>query len=44
MLFLSAKTVYKHLQSTYRKLGIDNRSQFACRVEAETASDVRSKH
>ena len=43
MLFLSAKTVDKHLQSAYRKLGIDNRSQLARRVEAEISTDDRSK-
>ena len=36
LLFLSAKTVDKHLQSTYRKLGINNRTQLARRVAAET--------
>ena len=44
MLFLSAKTVDKHLQSTYRKLGIDNRAQLARRVGAEMAADAGSTH
>ena len=43
LLFLSAKTVDKHLQSTYRKLGIDNRSQLARRVEAESSAEIASK-
>ena len=44
MLFLSAKTVDKHLQSAYRKLGIDNRAQLARRVEVEMAADAGSGH